>query len=287
MLTIMPPWAKYAQELTESFAGTVSSKEESWEKPRYGWSIETCLNCNFIWRHPSKNQVWHKDILLGGENKMKDIHELESLGYRRYIQKRCKKHRREQSRWSRGSKVFARLEEIRMNEEGEANKNLKFLTLTRKEWNTWQEHVDNLDQIKKDIKKKGLRKFRNFRTRNKYWLSRNAMGQGYPEMSVKAEGKIIDGKLVMGYRLHFHIHCILVSKKIDNVPIPQPIGLGDSKIYREWGGIVDIRAVKDNQVKRQEKGETKYGCSRKSVMRYLTKYMTKSKGYSSFKIGKW
>ncbi len=288
MLMSMPPWANNAQIRLESFAGTVSSKG-NWEKPRYGWSIENCRNCKFQWIHPTKNELWHEDILLGGENKMKDVQELESLGYTRINPKRCKKHMNQQRRWSRGSKVFSRLEEIRMNEEGEANKNLKFLTITREEWNTWHKHMSNekLVALKKEIKKKGLKKFSNFRKRNNYWQSRNAMGQGYPECNVSGEGKIINGSLVMGYRLHFHIHMILVSKKIDNVPVPQPIGCGDSKWYREWDGISWINAVKDHQVKRQEKGETKYGCSRRSVMRYLTKYMTKAEGYNSFKIGKW
>lgn len=284
----MPPWANNAQIRLESFAGTVSSKEK-WEKPRYGWSIENCTKCKFEWIHPTKNELWHQDILLGGKYKMKDVQELESLGYTRINPKRCRKHMNQQRRWSRGSKIFSRLEEIRMNETGEANKNLKFLTITRKEWNTWHEHMNNDEFIalKKFIKKKGLKKFRNFRTRNKYWISRNAMGQGYPECNVTPEGKIIDGKLVMGYRLHFHIHMILVSKDIDNRVIPKPVGNGDSKWFREWGGISWITPVKDNKVKRQEKGETKYGCSRRSVMRYLTKYMTKAEGYNSFKIGKW
>ncbi len=220
---------------------------------------------------------------------MKDVQELESLGYTRINPKRCRKHMNQQRRWSRGSKVFSRLEEIRMNEEGEANKNLKFLTITREEWNTWHEHMSNekLVALKKEIKKKGLKKFSNFRKRNNYWQSRNAMGQGYPECNVSGEGKIINGSLVMGYRLHFHIHMILVSKFIDNKVIKKPVGNGNSKWFREWGGISWIKEVKDNQVKRQEKGETKYGCSRRSVMRYLTKYMTKAEGYNSFKIGKW
>lgn len=273
MLEYAPSWAKVAHDKTESFAGPVSSKGKI--KHGFGFVCDNCTQKGVpLYLKILKQEV--PDTSFASVPTMID----------RCLPKRCKKCKSAKARWVRAKKVFIKLDELRMNEE---IKYLRFLTLTRKEWNTWYPFAPGipLTDLKKEIKKKAMKKFRNWRSRNKWWLSRNAMGQGYPEITIKGQGYIVDGSLVMGYRLHFHIHMILVSKFIDNQVIKKPVGNGDSKLFREWGGIADVAAVKDHKVPYQVNGETKYGCGRKAVMRYLTKYITKSEGYNSFKIGKW
>lgn len=272
MLEYMPSWAKVAHEHNESFAGPVSSKGKI--KHGFGFVCDNCTQKGVpLYLKILKQEV--PDTTFASVPTMID----------RCLPKRCPKCKSQKARWVRAKKVFIRLDELRMNEDVNW---LTFVTWTHPKWNEWiPAGLLDLDPIKKEIKSKALKQFRNWRTRNKWWNTRNAMGQGYPEMTIKGEGRIINGSLVMGYRLHFHVHSILVTKWLDNKVVKQPIGNGDSKFYREWGGIIDVRRVKDWKVPYQVNGETRYGCGRKAIMRYLTKYMTKSHGYNSFKIGKW
>ena len=204
----------------------------------------------------------------------------------RAFPKRCRSCKAQSTKYTRAGKVFVRLDEIRMNAEGSAKDCLRFTTFTHKKWNRWVPHGCDLLENQNILKSQSLKQARNWRHRNKWWQTREAIGQYWPECTIKGEGKIVGGKLQLGYRLHFHIHCILVSKYLDNKPMKKPIEM-DSKFFREWGGIMDVRSVDNHNVPYQHKGETRYGCGRKAVLRYLTKYITKAKGWKSGKIGRW
>lgn len=210
----------------------------------------------------------------------------------RAFPKRCPPCRSRHKRWSNALKVFVKLDELRLNEEIEY---LRFVTKTRKEWVTWIPHEEDLELARNELKKKCNRQARNWRDRNTWWKSREVLGQFWPECKVTGVGKIIDGSLVMGYQLQFHQHMILVSKWLDNKPktagdgvLGKKVVIDDSKFYKEWGGIVDVRAVKDYKNNWYiVKGEPRRGCGKKACVNYLSKYITKARGWKSQKIGKW
>lgn len=266
----LPAWAKVANDRisSETVAGTVSRKGSRW-----GW---TCDECGWIW-YPPEDTLEHT---ICGDSNVYDKDELIADGWMKFPNKRCKTCRSSMKRWQTARRVFVELDLLRMNEE---IKYLRFVTLTKREWNmiTTEPEVD-----KKKLKTKATRQFRNWRDRNEWWKSRNAMGQFWPEC-VETPQK--DGSI----KLHFHFHMVLVSEYLDNkVKTWNHQGAqysidGMSKFQREWGGIVDVRAVKDYQVKYQVKGEIRKGCGRKACMKYLSKYISKAKGWRSQPIGKW
>ena len=270
---LVPAWVATA----EAIAGTVSSKEKIYSKRvrQFGFICHKCVQKGV--------KAFQKAIREGTDT---DKWTSPATIWKRAFPKRCNSCKSDSSKYTRANKVFVRLDEIRMNEDGDASKNLKFCTFTHPDWNILAPHGCDLHTTRNILKTKSLKKANNWRSRNAWWRSREAKGQYWPECTVRGEGKIIDGKLQLFYRLHFHIHCILVSKYLDNKPIEEPIQM-DSKFFREWGGIIDVRKVKDHQVPYMHKGEQRYGCGRKAVIRYLTKYISKAKGWSSGKIGEW
>lgn len=305
-ITKLPKWASVAAvrltqqpiETDETVAGTVSSKERKDPRFRgYGFAGECC---EWIWEHPTINEtLWYfggYDPQTQMESPLGEVaHNQEGLldeGWKLYMKKRCAFHRAAIKRWQHAKKVFVRLDEVRMNEGQE---HLRFVTLTRAQWNIVIDVQDDLNQTKEDHKQKCIRQFRNWRNRSEWWKSKNALGQWWPECVVSPVLNQIGA--LTGVRLHFHLHCVVVSEYLDNRPGEIQFGSNsdgeeisfqeDSEFCREWGGIVDVRAVKDYQVKYQHKGETKRGCGRKACMKYLSKYISKAEGWRSGKIGKW
>ncbi len=287
----IPVWAIVAQEHlqnpSETITGTVSSKEEEYR--RWGFFNPKCCQCAYIkdghMTQLSPQAEWH-------HNRMTLLEE----DYKEYPRKRCSKHRSQLRKWQHAKRVFVRLDEQRMN-MGEDH--LRFVTLTRESWNILipMDELDQLEIIQEKHKQYCTRSFRNFRDRNDWWKSKEALGQLWPECKHNAEW---NGVEFVGIRLHFHVHCIIVSKHLCNRPVrscceracycPKDMQgevIDNSRFFKEWGGIVDVRSVKDYQVKYQHKGETRKGCGRKACMRYLSKYITKAENWKSVKIGKW
>ncbi len=276
----LPAWAKVANDRisSETVAGTVSRKGSRW-----GW---TCDECGWIW-YPPEDTLEHT---ICGDSNVYDKDALVADGWKKFPNKRCKTCRSSMKRWQTARRVFVELDELRMNEEVEY---LRFVTLTRREWNiivpdsglplpeSDSEPTSlTIQKEKQKLKKLATKQFRNWRFRNEWWKSRNAMGQFWPEC-VETPQK--DGSV----KLHFHFHMVLVSKYLDNRIRKGTKYPDDSRFQGEWGGIVDVRAVKDYQVKYQVKGETRKGCGRKACMKYLSKYISKAKGWRSQPIGKW
>ena len=287
----IPVWAIVAQEHlqfpTETVTGTVSSKEEEYR--RWGFFNPKCCRCAYIKEGMmtllSPQTEWHHDRMT-----------LLEEGYKEYPSKRCSKHRSQLRKWQNAKRVFVALDEQRMNM---GLNHLRFITLTKESWNLLvpMDQLHLLKEIQEKHKQKCTRSFRNFRDRNDWWNSKEPIGQYWPECKHNAEW---NGVEFVGIRLHFHVHCIIVSKVLCNRPIrnccerachcPKDMQgevIDDSRFFKEWGGIVDVRSVKDYQVKYQHKGETRKGCGRKACMRYLTKYITKADNWKSVKIGKW
>ncbi len=281
----MPAWAKNAETVLyppETVAGTVSSKVEEYR--RWGFFNPKCCECAYIKKGYmtllSPSSGWHPDRMT-----------LLEKGYREYPAQRCSAHRSKLRKWQNAKKVFIRLDELRMNAELE---HLRFVTKTRPEWNLLvpMNKLHLLDSLQEEHKRNCIRSWRNWRFRNKWWISREALGQYWPECKHNAEW---NGVEFVGIRLHFHVHCVIVSKYLDNRPVGlwhldsdgEPMITEDSIFHKEWGGIVDVRSIKDHQVPYNVKGETRKGCGRKACMRYLTKYITKADNWRSVKMGKW
>jgi len=288
MISQIPPWAKVAAAhlgMDETDGGTVSSKGE--RKFR-----NVCYKCK------THGHKWMQDIELG--RRKNDSFLSDSSIAQRAFPKRCAKCKSRHNRWSNAMNKFVKLDELRLNEEIE---HLRFVTKTRKEWVTWHPHHDefNLREHMDELKTRCNRQARNWRHRKEWWKSKNALGQFWPECKVTGVGYIHQGKLIMGYQLQFHQHMILVSKFLDNRPIRdccnkpcrcpkkyQGAVIDDSRFYKEWGGIVDVRAVKDwKNNYYMVKGKYRRGCGKKACVSYLSKYITKARGWSSQKIGEW
>ncbi len=228
---------------------------------------------------------------------------------------RCKKCASRMKRWTTAARNYDRLELLRLQE---GRKCLRFVTFTRDEWNIIlpldhkqhndQEHVAKYNPSNyqtssnnqhntstssnnsylwneaEKLKKIATRQFRNWRMRNKYWTSREAKGQAYYECTMKPIWK--------GYgwdeiQLHFHIHMVVCSKRIENKDIQtdlntlKPIPMSTT-IQREWGGIVDVRKCR---TWKHKDGEMK--TSKRFVMNYLVDYINKSPHWQSSKFGDW
>ena len=275
-----PPWAKIASAVLadspKTVTGTVSSKVEK----KFGWS---CKACTWVYLKPD-----HLPVIEDEYNSREDL-QLE--GYERYVSKRCPPCVSGMRKWQRAKKIFVHLDELRMNEDIDC---LRFTTLTRKEWELYIpfDQMPNMEELRDAHKKKCIRSFRNWRFTNKWWGSREVLGQFWPECTITPIWK---GVAIDEYKLHFHLHMVLVSKYLDNkpklnygiTPNGEAVFQDDSRFYKEWGGIVDVRAVRDYQVKYIHKGEERRGCGRRACMKYLVKYITKADHWKSVKIGKW
>jgi len=197
-----------------------------------------------------------------------------------YFPIRCKPCKSKMKRYSTASRNYKALDLLRQIEE---RPNLKFMTKTRKNWSIRIpfEQGYRLWEIADDLKKKAYKSARNWRSRNKYWLSREAKGMIYPEIVVTPVWPYDEIKL------HFHMHMIVCSKRIENKDIQtdldtlEPIPMSTT-IQRNWGGIVDVRKCK---TWKHKDGEVK--TSRRFVMNYLLDYINKAAHWQSSKFGDW
>ncbi len=209
---------------------------------------------------------------------------------------RCKKCASRMKRWTTAARNYDKLEMLRMLEGRNC---LRFVTMTREEWNVKvaaegvlhtgasransQPHTTLWGEAEK-LKKMATRQFRNWRNRNKYWISREAKGQAYYECTMKPIWKGWGWDEV---QLHFHIHMVVCSKRIENKDIQidldtlEPIPMSTT-IQREWGGIVDVRKCR---TWKHKDGEMK--TSKRFVMNYLVDYINKSPHWQSSKFGDW
>ncbi len=257
-----------AKSERETVGGTVS------RKGKFGF---TCESCSWV---PAK----------GGLEDWVTTHTGRYVGL--HFPERCKKCKGRMKRWTTAARNYDRLEMLRMFEGRHC---LRFLTLTREEWNvkvpvgsisdaSSQSSPPTLWGEAEKLKKMATRQFRNWRNRNKYWVSREAKGQAYYECTMKP---VWNGWGFDEVQLHFHIHMVVCSKRIENKDIQidldtlEPIPMSTT-IQREWGGIVDVRKCR---TWKHKDGEVK--TSKRFVMNYLVDYINKSPHWQSTKFGDW
>ncbi len=251
----------------ETVGGTVS------RKGKFGFTCESCL-----WV-PAKGGI--ADWVPGMFGSYHGLH----------FPERCKKCKARMKRYTCAARNYDRLELLRILR---GRHNLKFVTWTRPEWNVKvpvgritrpiSDSPPTLWDEAEKLKKMATRQFRNWRTRNKYWKSREATGQCYYEVTMKPVWKEWGWDEV---QLHFHIHSVICSKRIENQDIQVDLDTLEqipmsTTIQREWGGIVDVRKCR---TWKHKDGEMK--TSKRFVIRYLVDYITKSPHWQSTKFGDW
>lgn len=256
----------------ESVAGTVS------RKGKFGF---VCEKCSWV---PYKGDP--EDWIDTGKGGYVGLH----------FPDRCPKCRSRMKRWTCAARNYDKLELLRQLEGRHC---LRFVTFTKDSWNVKVPssgfvYKDILGQPKptsttlwavaEEIKKKAVKQFRNWRTRNNYWISREAKGQAYYECTMKP---VWNGWGWDEVQLHFHIHTVICSKRLENKDIQhdlntlEPIPMSTT-MQREWGGVVDVRACK---TWKHKDGEMK--TSKRFVMNYLVDYINKSPHWQSTKFGDW
>ncbi len=262
------------EDVGETVGGTVS------RKGKFGF---TCESCGWV---PKKGDdpdwVTTKEFVGDVKSKMFAAHWPE----------RCKKCKSRMKRWTCAARKYDQLEILRTLEGRHC---LRFLTLTRETWSYKVPDTTDLWAEADIIKKKAVRQFKNWRDRNKYWKSRKAKGQAYYECTMKPVMGWMkeDGEYkFFGYgfdqvKLHFHIHTVVCSKRIENKDIQIDIDTlkeipMSTTIQREWGGIVDVRACK---TWKHKDGAVK--TSKRFVMNYLVDYINKSPHWQSVPFGDW
>ncbi len=245
-----------SKEDGELVAGTVS------RKGKFGF---TCESCSWV---PMKGDP--VDWVQG----MKSYTGL-------HFPDRCKKCRSRMKRWTCAARNYDKLELLRQLEGRHC---LRFVTLTRESWNERVCGHTDLWSHAEVMKKSAVKQFRNWRTRNKYWISREAKGQAFYECTMKP---VWNGWGWDEVQLHFHIHMVVCSKRIENSDIQVDMDTLEhipmsTTIQREWDGIVDVRKCK---TWKHKDGETK--TSKRFVMNYLVDYINKSPHWQSTKFGDW
>ncbi len=266
----------------ESVAGTVS------RKGKFGF---TCISCNWV---PAKGGL--EDWQATGKGGYVGLH----------FPERCPKCRSRMKRWTCAARNYDKLELLRQLEGRHC---LRFVTFTHEEWNVTLDvepvevltlDVEPVEKIGRSssggtlhpliwgeaerLKKKATKKFNNWRNRNKYWKSREAKGQAYYEVTMKP---VWNGWGWDEVQLHFHIHTVVCSKRLENKDIQhnldtlEPIPMSTT-MQREWGGVIDVRACK---TWKHKDGEMK--TSKRFVMNYLVDYINKSPHWQSTKFGDW
>ncbi len=275
----------------ETVDGTVS------RKGKFGF---TCESCGWV---PKKggdpDWITTKEFVGDVKSKMFAAHWPE----------RCKTCKSRMKRWTCAARKYDQLEILRTMEGRHC---LRFLTLTREEWNIKiqipsNHNIDSdRDQTSnssascmqhndahycpwlwgpaEELKKKATRQFRNWRNRNKYWISREAKGQAYYECTMKP---VWNGWGWDEIQLHFHIHTVVCSKRIENKDIQIDLDTLEqipmsTTMQREWRGIVDVRACK---TWKHKDGAVK--TSKRFVMNYLVDYINKSPHWQSVPFGDW
>ncbi len=241
----------------ESVAGTVS------RKGKFGF---VCEKCSWV---PYKGDP--EDWIDTGKGGYVGLH----------FPDRCAKCRSRMKRWTCAARNYDKLELLRQLEGRHC---LRFVTFTREDWSVIID--DSVDPWTKaeSIKKKATKSFNNWRRRNKYWNTREAKGQAYYECTMNP---VWNGYGFDQVKLHFHIHTVVCSKRLENKDIQhdldtlEPIPMSTT-MQREWGGVVDVRACK---TWKHKDGEMK--TSKRFVMNYLVDYINKSPHWQSTKFGDW
>ena len=248
----------------ETVGGTVS------RKGKFGF---VCEKCHFVPKKSSKPD-WVSWKINHRQYKCVGLH----------FPHRCRKCASRMKRWTCAARNYDQLEILRVLEGRHC---LRFVTKTREEWNRCIPAGGNdYDpwMVAEEIKQKATRQTRNWRTRNKYWISREAKGQCYYEVTMKP---VWNGWGFDEVQLHFHIHMVVCSKRIENKDIQmdwntlEPIPMSTT-IQREWGGIVDVRKCR---TWKHKDGEIK--TSKRFVMNYLVDYINKAGHWQSSKFGDW
>ncbi len=262
------------EDESESVAGTVS------RKGKFGF---TCESCSWV---PAKGGL--EDWVDTGRGSYVGLH----------FPDRCPKCRSRIKRWTCAARNYDKLELLRQLEGRHC---LRFVTFTKDSWNVKvpvgctkpinQKVRDNQSDTTPTlwseaevIKKKAVKQFNNWRNRNKYWKSREAKGQAYYECTMKP---VWNGWGWDEVQLHFHIHTVVCSKRIENKDIqfdPETLEYipMSTTIQRNWGGVVDVRKCK---TWKHKDGEMK--TSKRFVMNYLVDYINKSPHWQSTKFGDW
>ncbi len=253
-----------AVSTSETVGGTVS------RKGKFGF---TCESCSWV---PAKGGL--EDWVKTRTGRYLGLH----------FPERCKKCKSRMKRWTCAARNYDKLELLRQLEGRHC---LRFVTLTREEWNVKVSPDNDCNNVSgtlwgeaEILKKKAVKQFRNWRTRNKYWQSREAKGQCYYEVTMKP---VWNGWGFDEVQLHFHIHMVVCSKRIENKDIQidldtlEPIPMSTT-IQREWGRIVDVRKCR---TWKHKDGEVK--TSKRFVMNYLVDYINKSPHWQSTKFGDW
>ncbi len=258
-----------AKSERETVGGTVS------RKGKFGFANPNC--CDWV-----PNKGMSEDWVKGFTGRYLGLH----------FPHRCRKCASRMKRWTTAARNYDQLEILRVLEGRHC---LRFLTFTKEEWNVKVPIEEiGLEALgpspltlwgeAEKLKKMATRQFRNWRNRNKYWQSRKAKGQCYYECTMKP---VWNGWGFDEIQLHFHIHMVVCSKRIENKDIQidldtlKPIPLSTT-IQREWGGIVDVRKCR---TWKHKDGEIK--TSKRFVMNYLVDYINKSAHWQSTKFGDW
>ncbi len=266
--------AEKSEDGRETVGGTVS------RKGKFGYVCDNCphkgskANAGLMWKPMKisrKGWLLQGSIMNGGTSPKLNF---------KHFPVRCRQCRSKMRRWTNASNGYKQLDLLR---QIEGRPNLKFVTMTRKEWSIRIpfDQGFRLWEIADELKKRAYRQARNWRSRNTYWRSREAKGMIYPECKVTPIWPFDEIKL------HFHMHMIVCSKRIENQDIQidldtlEPIPMSTT-IQREWAGIVDTRKCR---TWKHKDGEIK--TSRRFVMNYLLDYINKAAHWQSSKFGDW
>jgi hypothetical protein len=249
--------------IDETVGGTVSRKE------KFGFTCEKCLWVPKFGDQPD----W-----VSWNISCQSTPQWKSIGL--HFPHRCRTCRSRMKRWTCAAKNYTALDTLR---QLDGRPNLKFVTFTHGSWNVTIPFEEgwNAWSVAEELKQAAARRFRNFRYRNKYWISRDAKGMSYYECTMKTEYPFD------GIKLHMHIHTVVCSKLIENQDIQinldtlEPIPMSTT-IQREWGGIVDVRACR---TWKHKDGEIK--TSKRFVMNYLLDYINKQAHWQSSRWGDW
>ncbi len=256
------------EKMGETVGGTVSRKDRTGK-----WGF-TCDQCSWVPKNKEQPPDWIPLIWKPHDNEKQ-----------RYMPahwpERCRKCKSRMKRWTKAAEKYDQLEILRVIEGRHC---LRFVTFTKEEWNIKIPEQPMNWELAEEIKKKAVRQFKNWRFRNKYWNTRDAKGQAYYEITFKP---VWNGWGFDEVQLHFHIHMVVCSKRIENKDIQinldtlEPIPMSTT-IQREWGGIVDVRKCRTWEHK---DGEVK--TSKRFVMNYLVDYINKSAHWKSEPFGDW
>ncbi len=255
------PTSEIPEDIDETVGGTVS------RKGKFGFTCEKCL-----WVPKFGDQPDWVSWNIG----CKDVPNKKTVGL--HFPHRCKKCRAKMKRWTTAARNYTRLDTLRQIEGRHC---LRFVTFTRKDWNVKIPFSSDPWTEAESIKKLAVRQFRNWRARNKYWNTRDAKGMAYYECTMKTEWPFDT------IQLHFHIHMIVCSKRIENQDIQIDLDTLEqvplsTTIQRESGGIVDVRKCR---TWKHKDGEVK--TSKRFVMNYLLDYINKARHWQSSKFGDW